>query len=44
VPQGWAEDPRLGKWVSTQRKFKKALDRGEHGKGMTAARGRGRDA
>jgi hypothetical protein len=29
VPQGWAADPRLGGWVSTQRKRKKALDRGD---------------
>ena len=38
VPQGWAEDLKLGKWVNTQRKFKKALDRDEPSKGMTAAR------
>jgi hypothetical protein len=38
VPQGWAEDPRLGAWVKGQRKSKKALDRGEPSKGMTAAR------
>jgi hypothetical protein len=38
VPQRWAEDPRLGKWVNTQRKFKKKLDRGEPSLGMTAAR------
>jgi hypothetical protein len=38
VPNRWAEDPRLGGWVGTQRKFKKALDRGEPSTGMTAAR------
>jgi hypothetical protein len=38
VPRGWAEDPRLGNWVSTQRKFKRRLDRGEPSDGMTAAR------
>jgi hypothetical protein len=44
VPQGWAEDPRLSRWVGTQRKFKKALDRGEPGDGMTAARAAKLDA
>ena len=38
VPQGWAEDPPLGTWVSNQRKRKKALDRGEDSAGMTAVR------
>jgi hypothetical protein len=38
VPQGWAEDPRLGNWIHTQRKRKKKLDRGEPSQGMTAAR------
>jgi hypothetical protein len=38
VPQGWAEDPRLGSWVKKQRAGKKALDRGEPSQGMTAAR------
>jgi hypothetical protein len=38
VPQGWAEDSRLGSWVNTQRHYKKALDRGEPIKRMTAAR------
>jgi hypothetical protein len=38
VPQGWAEDPRLGSWVNMQRGCKKALDRGEASRGMTAAR------
>jgi hypothetical protein len=38
VPQSWAEDPRLGRWVNTQRQGKKKLDRGEPGGGMTAAR------
>jgi hypothetical protein len=37
-PGAWAEDPKLGRWVSTQRKFKKKLDRGEPSEGMTAAR------
>jgi hypothetical protein len=38
VPKGWAEDSRLGSWVSKQRARKKALDRGEPSQGMTAAR------
>jgi hypothetical protein len=38
VPRGWAEDPRLSNWVSTQRRVKKKLDRGEPSTGMTAAR------
>jgi hypothetical protein len=38
VPQGWAEDPKLGRWVDNQRTRKKALDRGEPSRGMTAAR------
>ena len=38
VPSRWAEDPQLGGWVQRQRKFKKALDRGEPCEGMTAAR------
>jgi hypothetical protein len=38
VPQGWAEDPRLGKWVNQQRTLKRKLDRGELSEGMTAAR------
>jgi hypothetical protein len=38
VPQGWAEDPPLGRWVNKQRVGRKALDRGEPSKGMTAAR------
>ena len=38
VPKGWAEDPRLSRWVSNQRKSKKALDRGEPSLRMTAAR------
>jgi hypothetical protein len=38
VPQGWAEDPPLGRWVKTQRQGKRALDRGEPSEGMTAAR------
>jgi hypothetical protein len=38
VPKRWAEDPRLGNWVSMQRKRKKELDRGDPSHGMTAAR------
>jgi hypothetical protein len=38
VPRGWAEDPKLGRWVGTQRKRKKALDRGDTSPGMTAER------
>jgi hypothetical protein len=38
VPQRWAEDPTLGSWVSTQRVYKKMLDRGEPSHGMTAER------
>jgi hypothetical protein len=38
VPKGWAEDPRLAGWVSTQRKRKKALDRGDPTARMTASR------
>jgi hypothetical protein len=38
VPRGWTEDPPLGRWVGTQRKFKKALDHGEPSEGMNAAR------
>jgi hypothetical protein len=38
VPQGWAKDRQLGRWVNTQRQFKKQLDRGEPCRGMTAAR------
>jgi hypothetical protein len=38
VPRSWAEDPPLGTWVTAQRECKKALDRGEPSKGMTAAR------
>jgi hypothetical protein len=38
VPQRWAEDPTLGKWVNTQRVGKRKLDRGEPSEGMTAAR------
>ena len=44
VPKGWAEDPPLGGWVDTQRKFKKKLDRGEPSAGMTAARAAKLDA
>jgi cobalamin biosynthesis protein CobT len=38
VPRSWAEDLTLGEWVKGQRYRKKKLDRGEPGKGMTAAR------
>ena len=38
VPQQWAEDPKLGRWVNGQRQYKKMLDRGEPCKGMTAER------
>ena len=39
VPKGkWAEDPKLGNWVSEQRKLKKKLDRGENSDGRTAER------
>ena len=38
VPKCWAEDPRLGRWVDTQRTGKRLLDRGEPSEGMTVAR------
>jgi hypothetical protein len=38
VPRGWAEDPTLGMWASSQRAYKNALDRGEKSYGMTAGR------
>jgi hypothetical protein len=38
VPNRWAEDPQLGRWVDRQRQYKKKLDRGESSEGMTAAR------
>jgi hypothetical protein len=38
VPQGWAEDPQLGSWVSQQRHYKRKLDRGEPSQGITAER------
>jgi hypothetical protein len=44
VPRKWAEDTPLGGWVGTQRTLKKALDRGEPSKGMTAARAAKLDA
>jgi hypothetical protein len=44
VPQRWAEDPPLGRWVVTQRTCKKKLDRGEPNEGMTAARAAKLDA
>ena len=42
VPKCWAEDPKLGEWVSTQRTGKRQLDRGGSGswiKGMMAVLG-----
>jgi hypothetical protein len=44
VPKRWAEEPKLGLWVSRQRKFKKALDRGEPSHGITTARAAKLDA
>jgi hypothetical protein len=38
VPRRWAEDPPLGDWLKSQRKFKRKLDRGEPCQGMTPAR------
>jgi hypothetical protein len=38
VPQRWATDQQLAKWVSEQRTYKKALDRGEPAPIITAAR------
>jgi hypothetical protein len=38
VPQRWAEDMPLGRWVATQRQCKRQLDRGEPSKIMTAPR------
>ena len=38
VPEGWAENPRLGSWVTNQRHRKRKLDRGEPSAGMTAER------
>ena len=38
VPLKWATDPKLGRWVEHQRRYKRALDRGEPNMGMTAAR------
>jgi hypothetical protein len=38
VPQGWAEDPKLGKWINKQRAYKKSMYRGVRSPGMTAAR------
>ena len=38
VPRGWAEDPGLGIWVGNQRRYKKALARGEPSSRMTASR------
>jgi hypothetical protein len=44
VPQGWASDPALGRWVSYQRDYKKRLDRGDDNPGITAARAAKLDA
>ena len=44
VPWRWAKDPPLGLWVKKQRIFKKALDRSEPSKRMTAARAAKLDA
>jgi hypothetical protein len=44
VPRGWAEDPKRGRWISKQRGYKKKLDRGEPGSGMTVARAAKLDA
>jgi hypothetical protein len=38
VPQGWAADPGLGRWVDKQRQYKRKLDRGEPSNGMTVER------
>jgi hypothetical protein len=38
VPQRWAEDPGLGRWVIRQRTAKKVLDRGDPNPRITAAR------
>jgi hypothetical protein len=38
VPQRWAEDPQLGRWVHKQQTFKRKLDRGEPSRGMTVER------
>ena len=38
VPRNWPEDPRLSRWVHTQRIHKRKLDRGESSHGMTAKR------
>ena len=38
VPTKRAEDPRLGSWVSEQRRGKKRLDRGEPSRRITAER------
>ena len=38
VPNCWAEDPKLGGWVKSQRANKRKLDRGQPSKGMTAER------
>lgn len=35
VPQAWADNPSLGKWVSRQRVAKKRLDAGEASPGIT---------
>jgi hypothetical protein len=47
VPQRWAADPRLGRWVTTQRQGRRNLDRDEprqQRNGMTATRAAKLDA
>ena len=36
MPQGWATNPQLSNWVTTQRLRKKRLDRGEDTGVLTA--------
>ena len=38
VPNGWPADPKLGKWVGSQRKYKKRLDAGHPSPGITKER------
>jgi thiamine pyrophosphokinase len=38
VPDRWAEDPGLGRWVTQQRSNKRKLDRNEYSEGMTSER------
>ena len=44
VPQKWAEDSTLGRWVCAQREFKKKLDRGDPRPKITAAQAAKLDA